>query len=106
MSGGAQRELQPWSSDEPPAPATNGKPNGATAGARDLETFGSSGTTSNIPWDQFETNSRLFGATTDYQEEIYTTKLNKSMPDYKSREKEATRLANEIMGVSAASLAF
>ncbi|EKD02971.1 mRNA polyadenylation-related protein [Trichosporon asahii var. asahii CBS 8904] len=87
-----ERELKPWVPDEPESnggAATNG-------GARgDVITFG--GPVSNIPWDQFETNTRLFGAKTDYDEELYTTKLDRSSPGYKKREREADRLANEIL---------
>ncbi|WWD18928.1 hypothetical protein CI109_103384 [Kwoniella shandongensis] len=96
-SGPTERELKPWTPDGPAEAATNGaKPNG---GNRDSETFG--GGLSNIPWDQFETNERLFGTKTSFQEELYTTKLNKSGADFKKREKEAERLAAEIMGQTA-----
>jgi hypothetical protein len=54
-------------------------------------------TSSSMSWDQFETNARLFGAKTDYDEEIYTTKLDRSSADYKKRERHADRLAAEIM---------
>lgn len=99
----AQRELQPWAPEGPtgPSASTNGnhaRNGGGGGGAKDAETFGLED--SNTPWDQFETNSRLFGATTDYKEEIYTTKLDRSGSNFKQREKEATRLAAEIMGVS------
>jgi len=92
----APRELQPWVSDGPTdGPSqSNGNVNG---GGRDTETFGNA--TANIPWDQFETNARLFGTRTSYQEEIYTTKLNRSGPDFKKREKEAERMAGEIANV-------
>ncbi|ODO06600.1 hypothetical protein I350_03957 [Cryptococcus amylolentus CBS 6273] len=91
----AERELQPWVPDGPAAAATaspSPRPNGGNA---DLETFGQA---KNIPWDQFETNERLFGAKTDFQEELYTTKLNRGGADYHKREKEADRMAKEIMG--------
>ncbi|WVN90147.1 uncharacterized protein L203_105383 [Cryptococcus depauperatus CBS 7841] len=93
-----ERELQPWVPDAPTSPRPNGSnpdPLGDSAGGKqsDFETFG----TSNIPWDQFEVNERLFGAKTDFKEEIYTTRLNKSGPDFQKREKEAERLAKEIM---------
>lgn len=52
-------------------------------------------------WDQFSVNERLFGTKTDYQEEFYTTKLDKSGADYKAREKKAERLAQEIQSVRA-----
>ena len=91
----APRELKPWVPDGPSA-AANGTANG-NGGGRDSETFG--GATANIPWDQFETNERLFGTKTSYQEEIYTTKWNRSGPDFKKREKEADKLASEIINV-------
>ena len=47
-------------------------------------------------WDQFETNQRLFGVSTDFNEEDYTTKLDKSDPKFKEREAKAIRLAKEI----------
>ncbi|KAJ2079037.1 poly(A)-binding protein binding protein [Coemansia sp. RSA 988] len=47
-------------------------------------------------WDQFATNERLFGLTTDFDEEIYTTKLDRNRSDYKEREREAIRIAQEI----------
>ncbi|AAW43699.1 hypothetical protein CNBE4880 [Cryptococcus deneoformans B-3501A] len=90
-AGPVERELQPWVPDGPsPPPLSNGE-----SGNADFETFG---TTNNITWDQFETNERLFGAKTDFKEELYTTKLNKSGPDFHKREKEAERLAKQIMG--------
>ncbi|KAJ1929701.1 poly(A)-binding protein binding protein [Tieghemiomyces parasiticus] len=48
-------------------------------------------------WDQFAANERLFGLRTNFNEEIYTTKLDRSHPEFKRREQEATRLAHEIM---------
>ncbi|WWC90851.1 uncharacterized protein L201_005788 [Kwoniella dendrophila CBS 6074] len=90
----AERELKPWVPDAT-SPPPNGQPNGGNGG-KDQDTFGTLVT--GVPWDQFETNERLFGAKTDYQEELYTTKLNKNGADYKKREKEADRLASEIMG--------
>lgn len=47
-------------------------------------------------WDQFAVNERLFGLSTDYDETIYTTAIDKSHPDYKKRYAEADRLAREI----------
>jgi PAB1-binding protein PBP1 len=54
----------------------------------------STGTT----WDQFEANERLFGVKTDYDENIYTTAIDKSHPDYNKRCAEADRKAREIEG--------
>ena len=47
-------------------------------------------------WDQFATNERLFGVTTDYDETLYTTKLDTNDPEFRRKEKEASRLAREI----------
>lgn len=47
-------------------------------------------------WDQFAENNRLFGLTTDYDESIYTTTIDKSHPQYKQRLAEAERKAREI----------
>ncbi|KAK9719607.1 poly(A)-binding protein binding protein [Basidiobolus ranarum] len=53
-------------------------------------------------WDQFAANEHLFGLQTDFDEEIYTTKLDRSSADYKEREKQAIRIANEIARMSSA----
>ncbi|KAF9396256.1 hypothetical protein CPC16_003601 [Podila verticillata] len=50
----------------------------------------------NTSWDQFAANERLFGVRTDFDEEIYTTKLDRSGADYKAREQQAIQIANEI----------
>ncbi|KAL4809706.1 hypothetical protein BDV18DRAFT_83842 [Aspergillus unguis] len=47
-------------------------------------------------WDQFETNARLFGATSSYNEDMYTTRIDRSDPTYKQKEAEAARIAREI----------
>jgi PAB1-binding protein PBP1 len=91
-----ERELKPWVNDDLPKSGSGPRQSNG-AGVKDKETFGGE---ANIPWDQFETNSRLFGTKTSYQEEIYTTKLNKTGPDFEKRKKEADRLASEIMNVS------
>ncbi|TVY19510.1 Uncharacterized protein LARI1_G002154 [Lachnellula arida] len=48
------------------------------------------------PWDQFAENERLFGVKTDYDENIYTTPLDKSHPQYKQRIANAEITAREI----------
>ncbi|KAL1964269.1 hypothetical protein VTN77DRAFT_7089 [Rasamsonia byssochlamydoides] len=55
-----------------------------------LESTGTAG------WDQFEANERLFGATTSYDENLYTTRIDRSDPSYKRKEAEAARIAREI----------
>lgn len=49
-------------------------------------------------WDQFATNSQLFGAQSTYDENLYTTAIDRSAPSYKRREAEAARIAREIEG--------
>ncbi|KAI9802405.1 MAG: hypothetical protein M1825_002787 [Sarcosagium campestre] len=57
----------------------------------DLSLEGNSG-----KWDQFEINNRLFGVKSDYDENFYTTVIDRSAPDYGQREAAAARLAREI----------
>lgn len=52
-------------------------------------------------WDQFQTNEQLFGVKSDYDENLYTTRIDRSTPDYRQREAEAQRIAREIEGVAA-----
>ncbi|KAI4156972.1 MAG: hypothetical protein L6R39_000882 [Caloplaca ligustica] len=49
-------------------------------------------------WDQFQANEQRFGLKSDYDENIYTTIIDKSHPDYRRREAEALRIAQEIEG--------
>lgn len=80
-----QRELHRW------APAEDENALGLLEGDLESSTGGS--------WDQFAANEKLFGLTTDFNEEIYTTTLNRSAPGYKDREKKAIKMANEIQKV-------
>jgi PAB1-binding protein PBP1 len=52
-------------------------------------------------WDQFQANEQKFGLKSDYNENIYTTTIDKSNPLYRQREAEAERIAQEIEGTSA-----
>lgn len=47
-------------------------------------------------WDQFAVNEKLFGVTTSYDENIYTTTIDKSHPEYSKRYAEADKKAREI----------
>ena len=49
-------------------------------------------------WDQFKANEQKFGVKTDYDENIYTTRIDRSNPLYAMREREAERIAREIEG--------
>ncbi|KAM3245879.1 polyadenylate-binding protein-interacting protein 4 isoform X1 [Capsicum annuum] len=51
----------------------------------------------NRGWDQFEANETLFGVKSTFNEELYTTKLDKG-PQMRELEKEALRIAKEIEG--------
>ncbi|KAI8917095.1 hypothetical protein DFJ77DRAFT_439532 [Powellomyces hirtus] len=75
-----ERTLQKWAPDASSEPAL-----GLEDGGRDIGS-----------WDQFATNEAMFGVTSDFDEHMYTTSVNKSDPNYKRREAEAIRLAREI----------
>lgn len=66
------------------------------------EAFGALGTYSGGSWDQFVANEQLFGVTTSFDEGAYTTKLDRSAPDFKERERKAQQIADEISRVSCA----
>ncbi|KAK7271996.1 hypothetical protein RJT34_28312 [Clitoria ternatea] len=51
----------------------------------------------NRGWDQFETNKALFGVKSTFNEELYTTKLEKG-PQTRELERQALRIAREIEG--------
>ncbi|TYI24359.1 hypothetical protein ES332_A06G228900v1 [Gossypium tomentosum] len=80
---GLERELEPWVPDEdyPQCP--------------ELENIFSGSWNRN--WDQFETNQKLFGVKSTFNEELYTTKLERG-PQTRELEKEAMRIAREIEG--------
>jgi PAB1-binding protein PBP1 len=52
-------------------------------------------------WDQFAANERLYGIKTSYDENLYTTSIDKSDPKYRQIAAKAERLAREIEGSSA-----
>ena len=88
ISGGStvrERNLQKWesSADVPPDSSLN------------LSLESGSNTQ---PWDQFAANQRLFGLQSNYDEHFYTTKIDKSHPEYEKRVADAERREREIMG--------
>ena len=103
-----ERELQAWQPDLPSdvplngvtpvplnVPTTNN--NLAAFQRGDDVTFGpNAGGT----WDQFAANERLFGVTTQFDEDLYTTKLDRTAKDFKERERRAEKIAQEITAVS------
>lgn len=91
-----ERDLQAWQVDLPP-PAVG--PPGTTHGPHNDDiTFGA-GASGHAGWNQFTANEKLFGVKTAFDEELYTTKLDRSGADFAEREKRAQALANEIMRV-------
>lgn len=80
-----ERELKRWT----PSEDTN----------VDMSLEGSNGGPSNgRAWDQFAANEEKFGLKSDYNEEIYTTRLDRSSAQYRQSEARAARLAREIEG--------
>ncbi|KAI7855847.1 LsmAD domain-containing protein [Circinella umbellata] len=77
-----ERELFKWNPEE----------GSGEFGALEGETGGQQ----NGNWDQFAANEKLFGLKTDFDEEMYTTRLDRSAPDFKDRERWAIEKANEI----------
>ncbi|KAH9838493.1 uncharacterized protein C8Q71DRAFT_751533 [Rhodofomes roseus] len=98
-AGHRERELQAWqptddtSASTAPAGASGAAPNGGT---RDDMTFGP-GAANGGAWNQFEANERLFGVKANFDEDLYTTKLDRNAPDFKERERRAAVIANEIL---------
>ncbi|KAI0385413.1 hypothetical protein F5Y04DRAFT_276744 [Hypomontagnella monticulosa] len=78
---GRERTLQPWVGP-------------TTSDDLDLSLEKSSGSTGQ--WDQFAANERKFGIKTTYDENIYTTAIDKSHPQYKERVAAAEKKAREI----------
>lgn len=89
-----EKVLQAWGG---PGEASGGLEDDRTGQHRQQVASPASG---NGQWDQFATNEKLFGLRTDYDEEIYTTKLDRSGADYRQREARAAQLEREIMKVS------
>lgn len=88
------RELQAWSDDLPP-----GLDDTLITGGRhgDDVTFGF-GSSSSAAWDQFAINEKKFGITTQFDEDFYTTRIDRTGADFKERERKAQKIANEILG--------
>lgn len=81
QSSWGERELVAWTPAE-----------GETA----LEVLGGLGSRGDAAqWDQFQTNERIYGITSTYSEELYTTKLDPASIPREKRE-EAERIAREI----------
>lgn len=81
---GNERTLQKWVPD-----ASDSLEGG-------LESTSTGGGAGGGGWDQFAANERLFGLKTDYNENYYTTAIDKAHPQYKERMAAAERTAREI----------
>eukprot|EP01132_Coremiostelium_polycephalum_P004968 gene4968-6189_t len=82
-----ERELMPW----------NGGSDTPSNIDDSLDGLGTSKSGSSLDrWDQFEANERLYGVKTTYNEEIYTTSLDRHSDSYKDRITLVEKLANEI----------
>jgi hypothetical protein len=65
-------------------------------GRRKASAFGEEELAPSQRWNQFDDNKRLFGVTTSFNEDDYTTKINKKDPNFAKRMAEAARIAAEI----------
>lgn len=52
-------------------------------------------------WDQFSTNEQLFGVKSNYDENFYTTAIDRTNPQYAERAARAEKIAREIEASSA-----
>ena len=53
----------------------------------------------NQHWNQFEVNERKYGVKSSYNENYYTTELDKTSMFYKENERNAAKMAKEIENV-------
>ncbi|KAM0792108.1 hypothetical protein ACM66B_004812 [Microbotryomycetes sp. NB124-2] len=92
-----ERQLQAWGTDP-----------GIGGSSLDDDTFGAlsldDSASSTRGWDQFAANERLHGVRSDYDEELYTTKLDRTSADYKERERRAAQLEKEILRATGTAL--
>lgn len=91
-----ERPLQAWADDIPENTTASGR---GGFSHQDEMTFGAGASHGGNQWDQFAANEKLFGVKAGFDEEAYTTKLDRNAPDFKEKEKKALQLANEIMQV-------
>ncbi|EKM58280.1 uncharacterized protein PHACADRAFT_252488 [Phanerochaete carnosa HHB-10118-sp] len=90
-----ERPLQAWADDIPDN--TNASGTGGRYVHNDDDTFGPGASSGGSQWDQFAANEKLFGVKANFDEEAYTTKLDRNAPDFKEKEKRAQQVAAEIM---------
>lgn len=78
---GRARELQRWD-----------------AGAESTGIDMSLGDPNDSSWDQFAANERMYGVQSTYDENIYTTAIDRNTPEFRRKQAEADRIAREIEG--------
>lgn len=81
-AGVRERELHRWQ----PGPATD----------VDLSLGDSRGSSGIGNWDQFAANEKLYNVRSDYDENLYTTVIDRSNPKHKQLEEKAARIAQEM----------
>ncbi|KAI0833465.1 LsmAD domain-containing protein [Trametes gibbosa] len=93
-----ERDLQAWQPEAADGDSPNAAAGAVQANVRNVDelTFGSGA--AGVSWDQFAVNEKLFGVKAGFDEEAYTTKLDRNAPDFKEKERKAQQIANEIMG--------
>ncbi|KAE8271073.1 hypothetical protein A4X09_0g1249 [Tilletia walkeri] len=102
---GGGRVLQKWSDDPGMdlAEAARAASMGLNGTPRNMNSLGGleeapgKSAAGGAGWDQFAVNERQFGVKSNYDEDIYTTKLDRSGKDFKERERNAERLAREML---------
>jgi PAB1-binding protein PBP1 len=85
----------------PSSPSPSPNPSNQTKAQKDAETFGALASEYNNvgQWDQFAENAKKFGTRTDYDENLYTTRLNRGKgKDWDDKVKMAEQLEREILG--------
>lgn len=96
-AAGVGRPLQrfdQFSESQPVSHATSG----SNPASLDEQTFGdlANSQRSTNDWDQFKVNKDKFGVTTTFDENEYTTEIDRKGPDYEQRERQAALIASEI----------
>lgn len=96
-ASGVGRQLQRFDQFSESQSASHVAP-GSNPISLDEQTFGdlAHSQRSTNDWDQFKVNKDKFGVTTTFDENEYTTEIDRKGPDYEQRERQAARIASEI----------
>ena len=97
-AAGAAAALTPTPTFAAAAATAQGVP--GRGGHHDDITFGTGATGAHAQgWDQFAANEQLFGVRTQFDEDAYTTRIDRTRADFKERERRAAAIASEISSV-------